>query len=257
MQETGTRKHYKIIVAYDGTLYSGWQVQKEGATVAGQLQNTFLKVFNHPITLIGASRTDAGVHALGQVALFKTYLTIPVRHLLRAWNNRLPSDIVIRSLEEVSLNFHPQHGVQEKTYWYHVLPQRHPLPFMRSYAYAFSDPIDMKKLQEALSVFVGTHDFRSFCSGWDMEHTIRTITQVDVIYIRKYNCYRIVIKGPGFLRYMIRRIVGACLVVASNADMSIDVLVKALAQKDPEQTLPKAPAHGLVLRKIRYHIPEG
>ena len=245
-------QRYKIIVAYDGTDYFGWQVQKESLSVAQVLQDTFNSVFKKDISLLGASRTDAGVHALGQVATFVVDITIAPEVMLNAWNNLLPPDIVIRSLEEVPDDYSPHKNVHYKTYWYHFFMQR-PLPFTQRYGWHYRYPVDLKKLQECFKVFIGTHDFRSFCTGDDMgDDTIRLIDSITLEYLPEYNAYRIAITGPRFLRYMIRRIVGACLEVASRDHLTLDYLKQVLEEKNPEHTLPNAPAKGLMLSVIVY-----
>jgi len=249
-------KKYKIIVAYDGTDYSGWQVQEDQTTVAGVLQDTFKSVFGKDIIIAAASRTDAGVHALGQTAVFTTDLVIDPLKLREAWQNILPESILIRSIAEVATDWNPRHNVQQKTYYYHFFQER-PLPFSARYGYYYRYPVDTDKLKECLNVFVGTHDFRSFCTGDDYENTVRTIDAVDIEYIHRFKAYRVSIKGPGFLRYMIRRIVGACLEVASRDTLKIDDLKIALEQKNPLQLLPTAPAKGLMLYKIIYYSDKG
>lgn len=245
-------KKYKIIVAYDGTNYFGWQVQPEQITVAGTLQDTFSDVFGKEILIAAASRTDAGVHATGQVAVFTTDLVITPGQLQHAWQNILPESILIRSLEEVPLDWNPRHNVKQKTYYYHFFQER-PLPFSARYGYYYRYPINLEKLKECLNVFIGTHDFRSFCTGDEYENTVRTIDAAQIEYLPRFKAYRISIKGPGFLRYMIRRIVGACLEVASRDTLTIADLKKALEERNPLQLLPTAPAHGLLLYKIKYH----
>lgn len=242
---------YKIIIAYDGTNYLGWQMQAEGKTVTGVLQDTFKRVFGKEIHIAGASRTDGGVHALGQVAVFTTDLDISAYNLRTAWQNILPESILIKDIEPVSLEWNPRHHVKQKTYVYHFFQER-PLPFTARYGWYYRYPVDIEKLRVCLAVFVGTHDFRSFCTGDDMESTVRTIDEVSVEFIKEFNAYRITIKGPGFLRYMIRRIVGACLEVASRATMSLNDLNIALEQKNPLQLFPTAPVQGLCLLKIEY-----
>lgn len=249
--------YYKIIVAYDGTNYHGWQIQPNRPTIAQALHKTFTKVFGVDASIIGASRTDAGVHALGQVALLKTELDVDVAKLLFAWNNRLPADLLIRSLEKVSENFHPQRSVEQKTYWYHFFPER-PLPFFARYGLHVRVMPDVDKLCQALQIFVGTHDFRSFCTGDDMgPDTVRTIDEINVTYIKRFKAYRIEVKGPGFLRYMIRRIVGACIITGQKDYFPLEYLCEVLLAKSPLHTLPTAPAHGLVLYKIKYKQKEG
>lgn len=243
--------YYKIIVAYDGTVYHGWQSQPYATTVSGVLQSTFEKVFNCKAFILGASRTDAGVHSLGQVAIVRTELDISEKKLENAWNNALPSDILIRDISKIDELVHPHAGVVQKTYWYHLFLER-PLPFVQRYGWFLKRGFKVNKLQEALAVFIGTHDFRSFCTGNEAESTVRTVDSISIEYIQEFNAYRVVIKGKGFLRYMVRRIVGAALEVATNPDLSVNDLRSRLLLKDPEHTLPNAPAKGLVLYEILY-----
>jgi tRNA pseudouridine38-40 synthase len=244
-------QQYKLTIAYDGTQYHGWQVQPDATTVAGVLQAQFQKVFGMSITLIGASRTDAGVHAVGQVAMFRTDMRIEAASLKRAWNGGLPSDILIRSLEAVPADFHVQRNVQQKTYWYHIAVQR-PLPFFARYCLYYRLPFDVKKFEACLQEFVGTHDFRSFCTGDEQESTVRTVDAIHLEYRPEYQAYRVVVRGPGFLRYMIRRMVGAALHVATYKHFSHADLREIFAAKNPQHCLPTAPAQGLMLRKIIY-----
>ena len=245
-------KTYKIVISYDGTAYHGWQIQVgQHPTICAILQNTFKLVFEKEITITGASRTDAGVHAFGQVAAFSTDLRIKPDEMLEAWQRKLPEAIVIRSLEPARAGWNPRARVKQKTYHYHFFTER-PLPFVARYGWYYWRPIDLKKLKKALKIFKGTHDFRSFCTGDDFENTVRTIDAIGLEYLPQYKAYRITVKGPGFLRYMIRRIVGACLTVASHDKLTTDHLKAVLAQKNPEQTLQTAPAQGLLLYKIQY-----
>jgi tRNA pseudouridine38-40 synthase len=243
--------YYKILVAYNGKPYHGWQSQPKKLTVAGVLEDCFEAIFNKKIILLGASRTDAGVHALGQIAVMKSDFEFPVDHLKEVWNRKLPSDIVIRSINKSETFFYPYVNVAYKVYWYHFFTRR-PLPFWAHYGVRVKKNIDLDKLNKALSIFIGTHDFRSFCTGDDRENTIRTIYSISVRYISLYDVYRIEIKGNKFLRYMIRRIVGACLEIASTNRL-LDELLAALKARTPVQHLPTAPAHGLLLRRIVYH----
>lgn len=246
---------YKLIISYDGTDYAGWQSQGDGSTVSEALVKSFVDVFKSQPALRGVSRTDAGVHAMGQVALLKTSVTIDPERLAFAWNNRLPNSIVVKNAKLVGPDFKLHAHVIEKIYHYHFFVQR-PQPFMARYGWYFQKPLDFAKLKQALQLFVGTHDFRSFCTGYDWDDTVRTINSIDLEYLDKYQMYRIVVKGPRFLRYMIRRIVGACLQIASNSYMDANMLKIVMQQKNPEQTLLNAPAQGLMLYKIRYQEEE-
>ncbi|MFZ5954192.1 MAG: tRNA pseudouridine(38-40) synthase TruA [Candidatus Dependentiae bacterium] len=242
-------KQYKLIVAYDGTNYHGWQVQPDKVTVAGTIQDTFKQVFDREIKLLGASRTDAGVHAAGQIATFSSDLIITPSKLLQGLRGKLPADIMIRSLEEVD-SFNPRHNVRQKIYYYHFFIAQ-PLPFFARYGWFYRYPIDFEKLEKALQVFVGTHDFRSFCTG-EKDDTVRRVDSIHLEYLRRFKAYRIVVKGPGFLHHMIRRIVGAALEVAATPQLAVHYLQEVLAEKNPLQTLPNAPAQGLMLYKILY-----
>jgi len=241
-----------MIIAYDGTDYFGWQRQKEKLAVAQVLEDTFATVFNRNITLFAASRTDAGVHAVGQVVTFKTDLVVQTQKMMRAWNNLLPSNIAIRSIEKAEADFHLHANVVNKTYWYHFF-SKPPLPFVSRYGWYYRYPVDINKLQQSLNIFIGTHDFRSFSTGDERgEDTIRTINSATVEYLSRYNAYRIEIVGPKFLHYMVRRMAGACIEVASRDDLKVDEIKRVLEAKNPEHLLPNAPAKGLMLYKIRY-----
>lgn len=241
---------YKIIVSYDGTDYFGWQIQPAKKTIAGVLQAHFKERFGHDITLVGASRTDGGVHALGQVARFYSPLTIEDERFRKAFNAHLPKDIHLRKLQRVRDDFHPQREVEKKIYQYHIVTER-PLPGLSRFV-TLQRPFDLAKFQEAVQLFVGTHDFRSFCTGNDLENTVRTVEQVTITYKKRYGIYQVTVVGPGFLRYMIRRMVGAALYVAINPTEDISSIASILSQKNPLHHLPTAPAHGLLLRKIIY-----
>src|SRR5438128_2334288 len=146
---------YKMVVAYDGTAYAGWQIQPDAVAIANVLQTTFFHVFHKSIKIIGASRTDAGVHALGQVASFVTDLSLDAKSMKKAWNNSLPGDILIRSLEKAADTFHPQCMVRQKIYWYHFFVER-PLPFVQRYGHYVYKKVDITALQKSLALFVGT-----------------------------------------------------------------------------------------------------
>ena len=243
---------YKLTIAYDGTNYFGWQDQPQVPTVSAVMQSTFKKVFGRSVIVLGASRTDTGVHAMGQVALVRTDLAITPEKLRWAWNNALPSDIIIRSLVPAPELFHPFYNVVQKTYYYHFFPQR-PLPFVQRYGWHYRAGIDIDKLSQVLSVFEGTHDFRSFCTGDEMgENTVRTVDSIELEYLRRYGVYRVTVKGKAFLRHMIRRLVGAGLAVAARSDWDVDYVQKIMAAKDANNELPTAAAQGLLLYKIIY-----
>jgi len=244
---------YKIIVAYDGTDFQGWQIQPSVITVVSHLQKTFKEIFGHEISIVGASRTDAGVHALGQVALCRTRLELDPDRMATAWNNGLPKSILIRSAQIANPQFHIFADVLEKTYFYHLFYRR-PLPFLARYGwfYRFIDSVDMKKFLEAMNRFVGRHDFRSFCKNEPDQSTVRTINSINVCSFERFGVVRVTVKGKGFLRYQIRRMIGAALDVARKESLSIDFLIEQLKNPSDQQEFTRAAGHGLCLRKIIY-----
>lgn len=246
-------RKYRLIISYDGTRYHGWQAQPRKSTIAGTLAFSFKKVFNTEISILGASRTDAGVHARGQVAIFSTDLALPADRILFAWNNMLPDDIVITSLELADPEFFPLVNVKQKTYCYTVYTQR-PSPFTVRYGWFYYRKINVDRLRAALAQFLGTHDFRAFCTIENIviENTVRTIDSIEVMYDTDLCAYRIEIKGEKFLRYMIRRMVGAAVKIAADETLPVDLIAATLEKKDPGHELPNAPACGLMLIKIDY-----
>ena len=200
-------RRIKLVVAYDGTNYCGWQVQPNGVSIQAMLQKHIEELTGEKIMLTGASRTDSGVHALGQVAVFDTEKPWPAERFVPALNQRLPKDIVIQSAEEVSGDFHPRYQKTLKTYEYRILNRCVPLPNERLNSYFVPQNLDMEAMREAAAEIIGTHDFHNFCSvKTKVSNTVRTITGLtltkenDMIYLR--------ITGDGFLYNMVRIIVG-------------------------------------------------
>lgn len=249
---------YQIIVSYDGTDYYGWQLQTKLPSITSQLQHSFFQIFGSPIKITGASRTDAGVHAHGQVAMFQTDLVIDPKNMLRAWNNRLPSDIVIRSITVTDPHFHPFYNVEFKTYHYHIFLER-PTPYVQRFGTYCELKVDVSVLQQALSIFLGTHDFSSFCAAdTESPSKVRTIDSITLEYVPEWRAYRIIFTGQSFLRHMIRRIVGAAIKVATSDTMTVEYIQEILNAKNPNNPLPTAPAKGLTLHEVVYqNISQG
>ena len=245
-------KKYQIVVAYDGTDYYGWQLQPTLPSIAYKLQHSFFHIFGSPIKITGASRTDAGVHANAQVAMFQTDVVIDPKKMLRAWNNRLSSDIVIRSIMVTDPNFHPFYNVEYKTYHYHLFLEQ-PLPYVQRFGAYYEKKIDLSLLKKALDIFVGTHDFTAFCAAdTESPSKVRTINSITLEYVPEWRAYRITIIGPSFLRYMIRRMVGAAIKVATTDSMTLEYIQEILDSKNPNNPLPTAPAKGLTLHEVIY-----
>ena len=174
-------KRFKLVVAYDGTNYCGWQIQPNGITVEEVLNKTLSRFLKEEIHIIGASRTDSGVHSFGNVAVFDSETTIPPEKLCFALNPQLPEDIRIVSSEQVPGDFHPRYCDTRKTYEYHIQNGKIPLPTERLYSHLVIFPLDVEAMQEAGQYLVGTHDFKSFCAAkTQVQTTVRTVTGIEV-----------------------------------------------------------------------------
>lgn len=243
-------KRVGIVVAYDGTNYSGWQIQPNGVTIQGVLNETLSRLLGEEIEVMGASRTDAGVHALGNVAVFDTNARMPAGKISFALNQFLPEDIRIQLSEEVEPDFHPRYCDSEKTYEYRILNRTFPVPTERLYSYFYHYHLDVEKMREATSYLIGQHDFASFCgSGAQVKSTIRTITSMSVD--RDGDIITIRISGTGFLYNMVRIIAGT-LIEIGNGQYPPEKMQEILDACDREAAGPTAPAKGLTLIGIRY-----
>lgn len=243
-------KRVKLIVAYDGTNYCGWQIQINGITVEEVLNKTISELVGEPIAVIGASRTDSGVHAMGNVAVFDTESRIPAEKMSFALNQRLPEDIRIQESCEVPLDWHPRYRDTRKTYEYRILNRRFAIPTERLYSHFFYYPLDVEKMQQAADYLVGEHDFKSFCSTrTQVENTVRTIYFLRVI--KEGDMIRIRINGNGFLYNMVRIIVGTLLKVGTGM-YPPEHVKEILEAKDRRLAGPKAEARGLTLMEIEY-----
>lgn len=246
-------KRVKLTVAYDGTNYCGWQVQPNGITIEEMLNRHLTELLKEPVKVIGASRTDAGVHAMGNVAVFDTNARMPAEKISYALNTRLPEDIRIQESCEVAQDFHPRFCRTVKTYEYCILNRRFPDPVKRLYSLFYYYPLDVEKMRQAASYLVGEHDFKSLCTHKDeVENTVRTIYSVDIRKEEDMICIRIC--GNGFLYNMVRIIVGTLLRVGSGY-YEADYMKTLLETKDRQAAGETAPPHGLTLLKIEY--PDG
>ena len=243
-------KRIKLTIAYDGTNYCGWQIQPNGITIEEVINKALQKLTGEPILVIGASRTDSGVHAMGNVAVFDTETSIPPERIAMALNQRLPEDIVIVKSEEVPLDFHPRYCDCSKTYEYHIINTRIPVPTKRLTNYFVSYNLNLDHMREAASYLVGEHDFVSFCNvRTDVENTVRTITALDII--ENGNEITIRITGNGFLYNMVRIIVGT-LIRVGRGFYTPEKVKEILEAKDRKAAGVTAPAHGLMLMEIKY-----
>ena len=241
----------KLVVAYDGTDYCGWQVQPNGITVEEVLNRELSRLLKEEITVTGASRTDSGVHSLGNVAVFDTDTRMPAEKISYAINQRLPEDIVVQDSCEVPEDFHPRFAASQKTYEYKILNRKFPMPTLRRDTLFYCHPLDEGRMRQGAQFLVGTHDFTSFSSVKAQTNTfVRTVyeltverTEDDIIHIR--------ITGNGFLYNMVRIIAGTLLQVGAGKLEPEDV-GRILAAKDRGAAGPTAPAHGLTMIGITY-----
>ena len=243
-------KRIKLIVAYDGTNYCGWQTQINGITVEEVLNKTLSGLLKEDIRVIGASRTDSGVHALGNVAVFDTESKIPGDKFSFAINQRLPEDIRIQESCQVADDFHPRFCDTIKTYEYKILNRKFALPTERLYSAFVYYPLDVEKMQMAAAYLVGEHDFKSFCSsGSQVESTVRTITDISVE--KHGEMISIRVSGNGFLYNMVRIIVGTLMKIGLGV-WEPERMEEILNACDRNAAGPKAEARGLTLVEIRY-----
>ena len=240
----------KLKVAYDGTNYCGWQIQNNGITIEEVLNRELTKLLGEEITVIGASRTDSGVHALGNVAVFDTETRIPPEKISFALNQRLPEDIRIVESCQVADDFHPRFCDTVKTYEYKIWNDRFPNPLVRLYSKFCYYNIDVEKMEKAAAYLIGEHDFKSFCTPrTQVESTVRTVTEIS--FRREGKMIIMTIRGTGFLYNMVRIIMGTLLKVGMNM-YPPEHVKEILDAKDRAVAGPKAEACGLTLVGIEY-----
>ncbi len=243
-------KRIKLVVAYDGTNYQGWQIQRNGETIESMLNRALQSLTGEPIRVMGASRTDSGVHALGNVAVFDTEARMPGDKFSYALNQRLPEDIRIQASCEVPRDFHPRYQETVKTYEYRILNREFPLPSCRLNTYFTYYTLDVDRMCQAAAFLTGEHDFKSFCAaGAQVKTTIRTIYDLQ---IRKdEDLLTIRITGNGFLYNMVRIIAGTLMKVGTG-EWEPEYIEEILKAKDRRKAGPTAPAKGLTLLEIRF-----
>ena len=247
MQE---KKRVCLRVAYDGTAYRGWQVQNNVRTIEGELNKALQEVTGEEIQVIGASRTDAGVHGLCNVAVFDTLSRIPGEKFSYALNQRLPEDIRVRESGEVPCDFHPRRCKSRKTYEYHIFNSAFPNPVRRLYSHFTYVPLDIEKMRQAAGYFPGEQDFASFCStGSQAETTVRTIYELEVEKEGEEIVIRVT--GSGFLYNMVRIIAGT-LMEAGCGRLEPEAVKRVIEAKDRAAAGPTAPAHGLTMIGIEF-----
>lgn len=244
-------RRVKLTVAYDGTNYCGWQVQPNGITIEEVLNQAIRKLTGEEIAVIGASRTDSGVHALGNVAVFDTMSSIPPERFSYALNQRLPEDVVVVESEEVPLDWHPRYQDTLKTYEYHIINSKTVIPTKRLYNAFVSFPLDVAKMRQGASYIVGEHDFAPFCCiRTNAKTTVRTVTDLQIT--QQGDDITIRITGNGFLYNMVRIIAGV-LIRVGRGFYEPEKVKELLEGVERTQEAITAPAQGLFLVKIQYN----
>ena len=234
-------KNYKMVLAYDGTRYNGWQKQgNTDNTIQGKLETLLSRIAGEPVEIHGAGRTDAGVHAAGQVANAKFHTDLSDEELLQTINHYLPEDIEVTSLARMPERFHSRLNAVDKTYEYRIVIDGRKHVFERKYVYFPEAPLDVEKMKEASKAFIGTYDFRSFCANKRMKKsTVRTITGID--FCEKDGILIISYTGTGFLYHMVRILTGT-LVEAGMGKRDIASMTELLKAKNRESAGFLAPA---------------
>ena len=253
-------KRYKLTIAYDGTAYCGWQRQPDPTpTVQREVEKAAGIIVSHPVSVLGSSRTDTGVHAMGQVAAMNVESELDASTLRRAINSRLPGDILIRTMEEVPLDFDVRTAVR-KRYRYLIWADKDRPVFYRHYVYHFYRDLDLARMQQACAAFLGTHDFEAFKGqSDDRDNTVRTIFSCDIRQSRdrqgatpsRYPLVIFAVEGSGFLYHMVRTMVGTVLNVGTG-HWEASRIPEIIASRDRNQAGPCVPAVGLHLQWIRF-----
>jgi tRNA pseudouridine38-40 synthase len=243
-------RNLKLVIAYDGSGFMGWQIQPKVRTLQETIEKALQKILGHSVRIIASGRTDAGVHALGQVINFHTPSSIPTDGLVRGLNSILPGDVSVTSAEDVTPDFHAQYMTKKKSYLYVIDSNEVRSPFLERYALHERYPLDIEAMREAAQYLLGEQDFRSFlAAGSSVKTTVRNITASEVI--TQGNKVFFLIQGSGFLRYMVRNIVGTLLMVGKGK-LTPEDMKRIIALRDRNYAGPTAPPQGLYLIGVEY-----
>jgi len=241
-------RNIKLIVEYDGSNYVGWQRQENGKSIQGEVESVLNQVLQEKVNVIGAGRTDAGVHARGQVANFRTESKLDMSEIKGGLNGLLPEDIVIHSVEEVPLDFHARFSAKERQYSY--LITRAPSALLRNYSWLVKFPLDVDLMQQAAGTLVGKHDFESFCkANSDVDNHFCTVSSAS--WHQEGSLLIFMINADRFLHGMVRALVGT-IVDVGRGYMTLENYLKILEKKNRAEAGMAAPAKGLVLEKVIY-----
>jgi tRNA pseudouridine38-40 synthase len=253
-------RRIKLSLQYDGSEYSGWQIQPSGITIQGLLQDRLFEITREEVSVVGAGRTDAGVHAVEQIATFDSHSSMDVGVIKRALNALLPRDIRVMEAVETRGDFHPRYDAVSKRYFY-VIANMQDIPvFIHKYVWQVTARLDVAAMVTGASHLLGTHDFSSFRgSGCGAKNPARTVRRLDVVRISETelftvlhgNFIKIHIEADGFLRHMVRNIVGT-LIEVGNGKVDQEKIKEILKSKDRGSAGPTAPPQGLFLEKVIY-----
>lgn len=244
-----------ISISYDGTAYSGFQIQANANTVQAELERALAVIFKKPVRIQGAGRTDAGVHARGQVANFSAPFSIETDKLPHALNSLLPGDVKVTGAREVADGFHARFDARGKLYSYSIDRALHSQVLRRLYSWHMPEPLNLDTLRAAASLFEGTHDFKAFqAAGTTITDTVRTIEKVNVSVNTDDQILVLTFKGRGFLYRMVRMITGT-LIRAGRGTLGLSEVEAALSLANHGASGPTAPPHGLCLEKVFYDEP--
>jgi tRNA pseudouridine38-40 synthase len=244
-------RNFKMIVEYDGTAYCGWQRQENGISVQQVLEEKIQLIVCEKVTVIGSGRTDAGVHALNQVASFKSNTRLPAEILFRGINGLLPRDIVVKVLEEVAAQFHAQHDARGKVYIYRICNKRLRPALGRNYFWFIHQSLDLPAMEQAAQYLIGRHDFSCFCAtGSHVKDRVRNITAI-TIKKDEESLLEITVEARGFLKYMVRNIVGTLVEVGKGKRLP-EEMKEIIDSRDRNVAGITAPACGLYLKEVKY-----
>ena len=244
-------RNIKLVLAYDGSAYRGWQRQSSAPTVQGVLEAALKRILSEAVTVIGSGRTDAGVHALAQTCHFITHTKLPVETLRRALNALLPQDVFIREATDAPAEFHARYAARSKIYEYRIWNREEPDLFARNTLWQIRAPLNRERMAEALSFLPGTHDFAAFRSaGSGNRNPVRTVSQARLTD-GEQGVLAIRLEADGFLRHMVRNIVGTLVRVGLGKLDPVE-FAEILRSRDRQKAEVKAPPQGLFLVAVRY-----
>lgn len=251
MNKNHMLNNFKLTIEYDGSLYHGWQRQKNDRTIQGEIEKALQTMSGKEVVLIGSGRTDAGVHAMGQVANFSLETQLKTENFQRGLNSLLQEDIVIKACKQVDRRFHARYDVKSKTYKYRILNRPIPPAIGRQYAWFIPKQLDLEAIGRAIRYLIGFHDFKAFeGAGSPRSNTIRHVFNADLIE-EEHGYLVFEIEADGFLRFMVRNIVGT-LVDVGLLKITPHDFKKILHSKDRDQAGLTAPPHGLFLMAVKY-----